>query len=135
MSQDPKDIADADYRSRLTDMEYAVTRRKHTEPAFSGRYWNHWESGTYRCTCCGAELFASENKFDAGCGWPSYDREAVKGHVIEARDVSHGMIRTEILCAQCDAHLGHVFPDGPTETGLRYCVNSASVQFDPKKDT
>lgn len=123
---------DEAFRARLTDMEYAVTRLAHTEPPFTGRYWNHWETGVYNCVCCGAPLFASEHKFDAGCGWPSYDREAVKGNVAEVRDTSHGMIRTEILCAHCQAHLGHVFPDGPTETGLRYCVNSASVRFEPE---
>ncbi|NBT34688.1 MAG: peptide-methionine (R)-S-oxide reductase [Betaproteobacteria bacterium] len=125
---------DDEYKKTLSPMQFAVTRQKHTEPPFSGAYWDHWDKGKYTCICCGAELFSSENKFDAGCGWPSYDRASVAENVKEARDTSHFMVRTEILCSHCDAHLGHVFPDGPTDTGLRYCVNSASVAFKAEED-
>lgn len=123
---------DAEYRQMLSPMEYAVTREKATEPPFSGRYWNHTENGTYRCICCGQTLFESSTKFDAGCGWPSYWKAASPEAIREARDTSHFMVRTEILCSNCDAHLGHVFDDGPQPTGLRYCVNSASIAFEKK---
>lgn len=122
---------DDEYRKRLSAMEYAVTREKATEPPFSGRYWDHFESGVYRCICCGQPLFDSATKFDAGCGWPSYWKSIDPKAIREERDTSHFMIRTEILCSRCDAHLGHVFDDGPQPTGLRYCVNSASVTFEP----
>ena len=123
---------DAEYRQMLSPMEYAVTREKATEPPFTGRYWDHREKGVYRCICCGQTLFDSSTKFDAGCGWPSYWKAASPEAIREARDTSHFMVRTEILCSQCDAHLGHVFDDGPQPTGLRYCVNSASITFDKK---
>jgi len=120
---------DDDYKKELTPIEYRVTRQKATEPPFTGRYWDHFEKGVYHCVCCGTPLFASETKFDAGCGWPSYWQAIAPDVIREERDTTHGMIRTEILCDNCDAHLGHVFDDGPQPTGLRYCVNSASVKF------
>ena len=127
---------DAEYRAVLTPTQYAVTREKATEHPFSGKYWDHFAPGTYRCVCCGQALFNADTKFDAGCGWPSYFKAIAPDAIREERDASHGMIRTEILCSQCDAHLGHVFDDGPQPTGLRYCVNSASIDFDaPKKES
>ena len=131
MSED--EIKNDEYwRDKLSADEYEVCRNKGTERAFSGEYWDHKEDGIYRCRCCGEELFDSKAKFDSGCGWPSFYEGASKQVINEAMDRSHGMVRTEILCAKCDAHLGHVFTDGPNPTGLRYCVNSLSVRFDKR---
>jgi peptide-methionine (R)-S-oxide reductase len=127
MSRQDKD--EAAWREQLTAEEFYVLREKGTERAFTGEYWNVWENGTYLCRGCGEPLFQSDTKFDAGCGWPSFDRPATDGVIAEARDASHGMIRTEVLCQKCGGHLGHVFPDGPTETGQRYCINSLSIKL------
>ena len=119
------------WRERLSAEEYYVCRQKGTERPFTGEYWNTTTPGEYRCRCCGELLFRSETKFDAGCGWPSFYQPASDDVIDEARDTSHGMIRTEVTCHHCGAHLGHVFPDGPAPTGLRYCINSLSIKHAP----
>ena len=128
------ETTDADYRERLTPDQYHVTRERGTEPAFSGIYWDIKDDGVYRCVCCEEPLFSSDTKFDSGTGWPSFwapvDDDAVRTNT----DRSHGMIRTEAVCANCDAHLGHVFPDGPNPSGDRFCMNSASLRLDRDMD-
>ncbi len=123
---------DDEWRQQLTAEQYAVLRKKGTEPAFSGKYWDHKGVGTYRCAGCGTELFTSEGKYDSHCGWPSFTAPAAAENVAEEQDRTHGMVRTEVLCSSCGGHLGHVFPDGPAPAGLRYCINSASIEFDDK---
>ncbi len=125
--------SEKEWREQLSADEYRVTREQGTERAFTGRYWDNKAKGTYHCVCCGLPLFDSATKYDSGSGWPSFWQPLEPSHVATRSDGSHGMERTETVCPRCDAHLGHVFPDGPEPTGLRFCINSLSLRFEPEK--
>jgi peptide-methionine (R)-S-oxide reductase len=122
--------SEAEWRAQLDPDQYRILRQKGTEAPFSGEYDHVFEAGTYHCAGCGAELFVSDAKYDSGCGWPAFSAPASEGAIDEEVDTSHGMVRTEVMCASCGGHLGHVFPDGPHPTGLRYCINSASLKLE-----
>lgn len=126
--------SDQEWQEQLSPEAYYVARQHGTEPPFSGEYANFKEDGIYECVCCGTPLFDSVSKYDSGTGWPSYDAPINPNALIEKKDMSHGMIRVEVLCATCDAHLGHVFPDGPPTTGMRYCMNSVCLTFKPRSE-
>jgi len=126
--------ADAEWRKELSETQYQVLRKKETEPPFAGEYWNNHKKGIYYCAGCGAPLFNSETKFDSGTGWPSFSAPIKKEDIDAEKDVSYGMVRTEVQCKQCGGHLGHLFDDGPKPTGRRYCINSASLKFKPEKE-
>lgn len=133
MPDDPKKMTEAQWRQRLTAEQFRILREKGTERAFTGKYWDTKEPGVYKCAGCGTVLFKSDAKFDSGCGWPSFDRMIADGAIEEHIDRSHGMVRKEVVCAKCGGHLGHVFDDGPTATGLRYCINSESIELESDK--
>jgi len=122
-------LRDKEYRETLSPLQYEVTQNKATERAFTGEYWNTFNDGVYVCICCGENLFESDAKFESMCGWPSFYKPMVEDQILEDEDTSFGMVRTEVMCNSCGAHLGHVFPDGPEPTGLRYCINSASIDL------
>lgn len=131
---DKVNYSEDEWRKRLDPEQYRILRQKGTERAFTGKYWDTKEAGVYKCAGCGAELFSSGTKFDSGCGWPSFYKPEKDEAVEEKPDYSHFMIRTEVLCSRCGGHLGHVFDDGPNPTGLRYCINSASLDFEKRED-
>lgn len=125
---------DAQWREQLTPEQYQIARQAGTERAFTGRYWNTKAPGTYRCVCCGAPLFSSDHKYDSGSGWPSFTQPDTGATVTTRTDASHGMVRTEVLCGRCDAHLGHAFDDGPAPSGVRFCINSASLDLEEREE-